>query len=170
MRKLFGLFFERKSTTLKNAALKGKARHVFFFFFFSFLKSFSYPVLFPNSKTTKRLLEARLGKKVTEEKTAGTVAASAALSAIPFGLAAVGSVVNAAISKRCHHRKWFIIWPAVVCALGLGVLGPLIEVSGVGAFVALIAAAQGFSSYGKSFVFLLLFPLRILRGKVFRKL
>lgn len=97
----------------------------------------------------ERLLEARMGKRnETEEKTAGAVAASAALSAIPFGLAAVGAVVNAAISKRCKHRKWFIVWPGIVCALGLGVLGPLIERSGAGAFAALVAGAMGFAGYG----------------------
>ena len=96
----------------------------------------------------ERLLEERLGKSITEKKTAGAVAASAALSAIPFGLAAVGAVVNAAVAKRCHHRKWFIVWPGIVCALGLGVLGPLIERSGTGAFLALVAGAMGFAGYG----------------------
>lgn len=96
----------------------------------------------------ERLLEERLGKSITEKKTAGAVAASAALSAIPFGLAAVGAVVNAAVANRLHHRKWFIVWPGVICALGLGVLGPLIERSGTGAFLALVAGAMGFAGYG----------------------
>lgn len=97
----------------------------------------------------ERLLEARMGNEaVTEKKTASAVAASAALSAIPFGLAAVGAVVNAAVSKKCRHRKWFIVWPGLVCALGLAVLGPLIERSGAGAFSALVAGAMGFAGYG----------------------
>ena len=97
----------------------------------------------------EKLLEARMGKaNASQEKTAGAVAASAALTAIPFGLAAVGAVVNAAISKRCRHRKWFIVWPGLVCALGLAVLGPLIERSGAGAFTALVAGAMGFAAYG----------------------
>lgn len=66
------------------------------------------------------------GAAAAQKKTAGSVAASAALSAIPFGLAAVGAVVNAAVSKRVRHRKWFVVWPGIVCAAGLAVLGPLI--------------------------------------------
>lgn len=97
----------------------------------------------------EKLLAARLGPEtVAAERTAGAVAASAALSAIPFGLAAVGAVVNAAISKRSRHRKWFIVWPGLVCALGLGVLGPLIPRNGPAAFVALVAGAMGFAGYG----------------------
>lgn len=103
----------------------------------------------------ERLLEqARVGKGekaaagAEVEKSASAVAASAALSAIPFGIAAMGAVLNAAISKRCRHRKWFIVWPGVVCAAGLGLLGPMIERSAAGAFVALVAGAMGFAGYG----------------------
>lgn len=94
----------------------------------------------------ERLLDARPGSdNAAKEKTAGAVAASAALTAIPFGLAAVGSVVNAAVSKKYRHRKWFVVWPGLVCALGLG---PLIPRSGAAAFVALMAAAMGFAGSG----------------------
>lgn len=75
----------------------------------------------------ERLLERTREGGAAAERTAASVAASAALSAIPFGLAAVGAVVNAAVSKRVNHRKWFIVWPGIVCAAGLAVLGPLIS-------------------------------------------
>ena len=65
-------------------------------------------------------------------------------------LAAVGAVVNAAVSKRCRHRKWFIVWPGLVCALGLAVLGPLIERSGAGTSITVMATSAPTARYQRT--------------------
>jgi hypothetical protein len=91
-------------------------------------------------------------------KPAKNVALAALLSAIPFGLAAAASVVNAAAAKRAAaargtSRKWFIVWPTAVCAAGLWAFGPLVAraaspAAAAAAFVAVVAGLLGFSAYG----------------------
>lgn len=91
-------------------------------------------------------------------KPAKTVILAALLSAIPFGLAAASSVLNGWGAKRANStrgwgRRWFIVWPSWVCAAGLYAVGPLLSLppsSGTraGAFIAIIAALQGFALWG----------------------
>lgn len=54
---------------------------------------------------------------------ASAAAAVAALSAVPFGLAAVATLANSAHSKRTGERRWHVVWPVVACAAGLAGLG-----------------------------------------------
>ena len=54
---------------------------------------------------------------------ASAAAAVAALSAVPFGLAAVATLANAAHSKRTGERRWHVVWPVAACAAGLAGLG-----------------------------------------------
>lgn len=87
-----------------------------------------------------------------------TVILAALLSAVPFGLAAASSVLNGWGAKRARStrgwgRRWFIVWPSWVCAAGLYAVGPLLSAppsSGTraGAFLAIIAALQGFALWG----------------------
>jgi hypothetical protein len=91
-------------------------------------------------------------------KPAKVVILSALLSAIPYGLAALTSVLNGWAAKRARAtrgwgRRWFIVWPSWVCAAGLFAVGPLLALkptvgSRTGAFIAVIAALQGFALWG----------------------
>ena len=95
---------------------------------------------------------------LAETKTARYVILSALLSAIPFFAAAATSVINGWGAKRARAtrgwgRKWFIVWPAVVCAAGLFVVGPVLDAAPSAAtravaFLAVTAALQGFAGWG----------------------
>ena len=93
-------------------------------------------------------------------KSARYVAYAALLSAVPFFFAAATSVLNgwgakrAARSARGWGRRAFLVWPALLCAAGLFAVGPLLDVSPPSpasralAFVAVVAALQGFAGWG----------------------
>lgn len=82
------------------------------------------------------------------------IVASAALSCIPYGLGAAAAVLNAVAAKKASvrwgwGRKWFIVWPAFVCAAGLYGLGPLVSHGPPpAAFLCVVAGMLGFAAYG----------------------
>jgi hypothetical protein len=61
----------------------------------------------------------------------------AALTAIPFGLAAASTVVNAHHSRRTGERRWHVVWPVAACAAGLAALGAALPRSAPAAMAAL---------------------------------
>jgi len=95
---------------------------------------------------------------LAEKRSARYVILSALLSAIPFFMAAATSVLNgwAANKTRAARgwgRKWFIVWPGLVCAAGLFVVGPVLDAPSSNAtraiaFLAVIAALQSFAGWG----------------------
>ena len=75
-------------------------------------------------------------------------AAVAALTSIPFGLAAVTTVVNAHHAKRTRERRWHVVWPVCACAVGLALLAATIGRSAAGALLALVVGLQVYGATG----------------------
>lgn len=75
-------------------------------------------------------------------------AAVAALTAIPFGLAAAATIANAAHAKRTRERRWHVVWPIAACAAGLGGLAFTLPRSAPGALASLTVGAQVYVASG----------------------
>lgn len=107
----------------------------------------------------RRRLLAAAAATAADKKSVRYVALSALLSSIPFFFAAASSVLNGWGAKKARAtrgwgRKWFLVTPALVCAAGLVVVGPVLDVSPPSAgtravaFLAVTAALQGFAGWG----------------------
>ena len=110
--------------------------------------------LLTGAKSTDTPSAGAHGGGRAEGARADRVVAAAALSCIPYGLAAAAAVLNAVAAKAAARRwgwgrRWFIVWPAAVSAAGLVGLGPLVSRGPpAAAFLAVVAGSLGFAAYG----------------------